>query len=420
MNCVGDGQKPDKWPTATDMTVLDKYVLSQTMRLLMIALGVVLLTLILERVLRLFEFAAENNAAFGLVLQMAANLVPHYLGLALPAAFFISVLLIVSRMGDENELDVIMATGRPIRRTARPLVLLGFFLAIFSIILLGYVQPYSRYGYRAIRHAATHAVWNEGISPQEFYSPAEGITIYTENIDFGGRGLTGVFIHEAGDGGTETTVKARQGQVETDPETGDARVLLSDVLIINKENGRAPLVLHMNSMVYVPDFSFQPPAFRSRGNGERELTLGEIWQKQAETGPDDQSKDDNLSAHLSAEVNGRIVRSVSVATMPFLAVPMGVAAKRRRRGVAIAVGAVFLAAYHYTLELGQGLVGLGVVSALWGMWMPLALFSSLCFFLFFRIDHQMRSNIFETVFDAVSATISTQLKKISFKRQTSK
>ena len=73
------------------MTILDKYVLSQTMRRLFIALSIVLLTLILERVLRLFEFAAANNAAFGLVLQMAANLLPHYLGLALPAAFFISI-----------------------------------------------------------------------------------------------------------------------------------------------------------------------------------------------------------------------------------------------------------------------------------------------------------------------------------------
>ena len=89
------------------MTILDKYVLSQTMRRLFIALSIVLLTLILERVLRLFEFAAANNAAFGLVLQMAANLLPHYLGLALPAAFFISILLLMAQLGDNNELDVI-------------------------------------------------------------------------------------------------------------------------------------------------------------------------------------------------------------------------------------------------------------------------------------------------------------------------
>ena len=73
----------------------------------MIALSIVLLTLVLERVLRLFEFAAANNAAMGLVFQMAANLVPHYLGLALPAAFFISILLLMAQLGDDNELDVI-------------------------------------------------------------------------------------------------------------------------------------------------------------------------------------------------------------------------------------------------------------------------------------------------------------------------
>ena len=78
------------------MTILDKYVLSQTMRRLTVALSIVLLTLVLERVLRLFEFAAANNAAITLVLQMAASLLPHYLGLALPAAFFISILLFMA------------------------------------------------------------------------------------------------------------------------------------------------------------------------------------------------------------------------------------------------------------------------------------------------------------------------------------
>lgn len=401
------------------MTILDKYVLSQTMRRLSVALGIVLLTLVLERVLRLFEFAAANNAAFGLVLQMAANLLPHYLGLALPAAFFISILLLMAQLGDNNELDVILGSGSSVRRMSRTVIFTGVILSILSVLLSGYVQPYSRYAYRAIRHAATHAVWSEAITAQTFFAPVKGLTILANDIDLGGRGLAGVFVHQIDDKGQEMTITAATGDVETNHETGQTVIVLEDVVQIIEQPDKSPYTLFLGKLTYIPDFPFEPAPFRERGDDQRELTLGELWRRNAQPQPETGSKHDIEQNKLIAEVNGRLVRSLSVATMPFLAVPMGIAAKRRRRGPAVATAAILLLLYHYSLEVGEGLVGLGVVTPLIGLWIPFAVFSLFCINMFWRIDQRLRPNKFELLFDKLDSAIQLIKQRFWPKRQIS-
>ncbi len=383
------------------MTLLDRYVLSQTMRRLGIALGIVLLTLVLERALRLFEFVAANNAAFGLVFRMAANLLPHYLGLALPAAFFISVLLLMARLGEDNELDVIMGSGIAVRHMARPVLLAGVLLAAVSLGLLGYVQPYARYGYRAIAYAATHALWIDAISEQRFYSPAEGVTILTDRADLAGLGFSGLFVHQVSDDGLETTMTAARGHVEPGPGADQARVVLEDVVRVDQLPGQAPVSYRLRNLTLTPDFPLQPEPFRPRGDDQRELTLGELYQRAMAPRAETASLPPIDAAKLDAELNARLVRAFSVVLMPLLAVPMGMAAKRQRRGAAITAAAVMLLFYHYSLQLGQGLVGLGLLSPLVGLWLPLAVFSAICFGLFRRIDQRLRPDPFEALFDRI-------------------
>lgn len=401
------------------MSIIDKYLLSLTVRRLMIALSIVLLTLVLERVLRLFEFAAANNAAIGLVFQMAANLVPHYLGLALPAAFFISILLLMAQLGDDNELDVILATGSSVRRMGRVIIVSGVVLSILSLLLLGYLQPYSRYAYRAVRHVATHAVWNEAITEKTFFTPTKGLTILADEVDFGGKGLGGVFVHQLSDDGSKMTITAETGQVETDDVTGETKIILQNAIQLIEKPGRAPYTLFLGQLTYKPDFAFQPAPYRPRGREQRELTLGELWQRSRNAVPEGSETGDIEPSKIAAELHARLVRSLSIIAMPFLAIPMGISAKRRRRGPAIATAVLLLLLFHYTLQVGEGLVGIGVTSPLIGLWIPLAVFSFFCVRLFWGIDQRLRPNKFEQFFDRLDSGIQFIKARLTSKKRTS-
>jgi hypothetical protein len=69
------------------------------------------------------------------------------------------------------------------------------------------------------------------------------------------------------------------------------------------------------------------------------------------------------------------------------------------------------------LEMGEGLVGLGVVSPLIGLWLPFVIFSVICISLFRRLDQRLRPNAFEKMFDRVDTIFKAAKSRVWPKRR---
>ena len=75
------------------MTRIDRYVLERTLTPLVATVSIALVALLLERMVRLMELLVNQGGPLFLVLKMISNLIPHYLGIALPAALFVGIML---------------------------------------------------------------------------------------------------------------------------------------------------------------------------------------------------------------------------------------------------------------------------------------------------------------------------------------
>ena len=137
------------------MKLLDRYILAKTLWPLIATVSIALVALLMEQTVRLLDLVVNKGGPLSLILRMLANLIPHYLGIALPAAFFIGVLLAVSRLSSESELDAMHASGVPLHRMIAPLMMFAVLLVIFGTIIVGFLQPYTRYGYRALIYLVT-------------------------------------------------------------------------------------------------------------------------------------------------------------------------------------------------------------------------------------------------------------------------
>ena len=104
------------------MTTIDYYILRKTIWPLSAAIGIVLVALLLERLVRLLDLVVNQGGPFFLLLKMLINLVPTYLGLALPAAFFVGVLMAAIRLSSDSELDAIQASGVGLFRLLIPIM----------------------------------------------------------------------------------------------------------------------------------------------------------------------------------------------------------------------------------------------------------------------------------------------------------
>lgn len=353
------------------------------MRPLGLSLLVVLTALLLERILRLFDLLTSHSGNVLVILTMAANLVPHYLGLALPAAFFVSVYLVAARLSDENELDAARSCGLSVRRIARPLVWLGWALMLLSLALLGYVQPYTRYAYRALFHQVTEALWDARLRQDAFQQPGGGYTVFADKVDASGRRLSGVVVIET-QGTDEIVTTAEQGVMDLSEDRGTLFVKLGDATQIRTDAAGKTGILRLKTVTVSRPIRNRLPPFRPRGDDEREMTTPELWQASGQQSPA------IPPPSLRSEMHARLVRSLSMPFLPMLAFPMGLSAKRARRGLGIALAAVILGLYHHLLQLGESLGDLERVSPQLGLWLPFILFAALCISLYLRCDRPAR------------------------------
>ena len=86
------------------MSTINWYILRQAAAPLLIAILVALLMLLTERMLRLLDMVLDSSGSLHILIEMLGFLVPHYVALALPIAFFLGVLLAFSGMHQRKTL----------------------------------------------------------------------------------------------------------------------------------------------------------------------------------------------------------------------------------------------------------------------------------------------------------------------------
>ena len=336
--------------------LLDAYILKMLAAPAAAVLGVTLVAFLLEQTLRLIDQLSSNGARLGYLFGLITNLVPYQLGLALPASFFVAMFIVIARLDEESEIDALLAGGVSFERILAPLLLAGTVLGAVSLLLLGYLQPYSRFGYRAVLNAATDAGWTARLDPQVFLHAGPDFTISADDVDATGRSLKGVFIRRSTKGG-ETVVTANEGALglRTDGRTTDLR--LNGGLILADTAAGGSRLLRFGDFTDHEVLS-GGAALAPRGGDVQELTFPELV--------GEISRPDAMISkrELQAELYARLARSFAVPLLPLLALPLALAAKRGRRAPGMIVGAVILVAFHHGVTLCKSLAASGKVDPL--------------------------------------------------------
>lgn len=381
------------------MTVFGRYLLRLTLVPLLATTGIALAALLLERMLRIMNLAAGTDASLFRVFEMMMSLVPHYLGIALPAAFFIGVLLAFNRLSGDSELVAFAAAGVALPRLLVPVMGLAVVLTLITAVIFAYVQPYSRYGYRALVHAIGHASLASALADGAFVE-ADGMVFMAEDVSAGGRRLTRVFVYQETAAGDSVTTTARGGALKPSTEHMRSVLYLADGVTVHRDGDGE----HVSSLAFDqlsrPIGEIGAVSYRARGRDERELTSAELWSAR-DRPPAGVSTDT-----MDAEFHGRLVRTVTMLFLPLLAIPLGLGGGRARRSYGIIVGLVVLVFYQKLLQLGGSMAALGHVSPWLGLWLPLVLFAILSAALFAKASNRGLTNPVDGVVERVAAVIS--------------
>lgn len=364
------------------LTANDRYIFRL---LLMPMLGVFALAaslLLLEKMLRLFDFVANEGGPVSVVFRMLLNLLPEYASLAIPLGLMLGILLAFRKLATTNELDVMRALGLSYTRLLRVPCMLALGLAGLNLLIVGYLQPLSRYYYEELRFELRSGALGASIKVGEFTTLKDRMALRIEQSEDEGRRLIGIFARVANTKGQVLSISAREGRflaLRGNPDTIILR--LTDGQIIQDMPGSTPRVLHFTRH----DLPIELPRieeFRERGGKEREYILPELlqigWSKEPAAMP---------RASIRAQFNYRMVEVVMMLLLPFLAVALAVPPKRSTSALGVFVSIIMVVAYHKVNEYAASVAGLGRIDPTLALWGPFVAFAALIVWMYWRIAY---------------------------------
>jgi lipopolysaccharide export system permease protein len=369
---------------ADPVSLYTRYLLAQIARPMVTTIVVALVALLAERTLRVVDLVVGWRGSLLVVVEMLGYLVPHYMGLAIPAAFFLGVLLTFARLSREGELAAIHASGVGLHQLLRPILVASIFLMVAVTLLASYLQPYGRYAYRAASQALTNATFATLLQGGVF-TTVNDTTYMVEGISPDRSQLQRVFLFSQNQQGSSVAVTSTSGEVQRPTPMSPILLRLHDGLqqVVRQppEAGEAadgPGTLVLRFRNFETSFGETVGVTEPRGEDERELTLPELWQGFW-------SKPDGIDeSEIVAEFYGRVLRIISLPVLPLLAIPLALGRIRGQRSYGLPIGLALLIGYHQLLQFGEAVVDDNKAPAWLALWLPFALFTALSAWLFLR------------------------------------
>lgn len=364
-------------------TLTDRYLARLIAIPLLATLTLSAMLLLMEKMLRLFDFVVSEGGPVNVVWKMLANMIPQYLGLGIPIGLLLGVLLAFRRLALSSELDTLRAVGLSYGRLLRVPYLYTVALLFLNLCIVGFIQPYATYAYEGLRFELRSGALGAAIKVGEFNRLGERMTLRVERSENEGRDLHGVFVRAESRDGRMLAVTAERGTflATDDPDTIILR-LTEGRLVHNAPAYRGPRVLTFERH----DLPINLPAiesFRGRGDDNDELTIPELVRIGRSEGTPEALRD-----KTRANFHFRLVEVVMILLLPLLAVALAVPPKRSTSGLGIFVSIVMVVTYHKINQYAEQMGAQGRIDPIIALWTPFFFFAGLIIWMYWTLAHK--------------------------------
>ncbi len=377
------GNQAEPANLVTFLTAIDKYIARLVIVPMLSVFVIAASLLVLDKMLKLFDFVATQGGPVGVVFKMLANLLPEYASLAIPLGLMLGILFAFRKLATSSELDVMRGVGLSYTRLLRVPFLFAIVLAGFNLLIVSYIQPRSRYFYEELQFELRSGALGASIKVGEFNALQDRTALRVESSRDEGRQLQGIFARIASEKGDVLVISAREGQFFASRENPDTVILrLTDGQIVQE----SPTIRHPRVLTFAShDLPVDLPKieqFRRRGDKTSEYFLPELlrigWSQHSTT---------EMRNQTIANLNYRLVEVAMMFLLPLLAVALAVPPKRSSSALGVFVSIVMVVAYHKVNEYGQDVSSLGRVDPTLALWGPFALFAALIVWMYWRLAY---------------------------------
>ncbi len=208
------------------MRILDRYIIRETIGPFVIALLVFTFVLLIPYVVELAESMIAKGVPWPMLLKAMATLVPAQLGLTIPMALLISLLVAFGRLSGDREIVVMMACGVSPYRLMRPVgVMATVAWAATSWVMLEAI-PSANQSFRELSVQIAQDRAEQEVRPRVFFEDFPDTVLYVRNATGAGAGWEGVLAADTRNRANPELFIAAKGQMLVDREAKTIQMLL--------------------------------------------------------------------------------------------------------------------------------------------------------------------------------------------------
>jgi len=365
--------------------LIDRYLARSIAVPLLGSLILAAMLLVLDKMLRLFQYVVDAGGPVSVVWRMLANLLPEYLSLGIPIGLMLGILLAFRKLALSSELDALRGIGIGYGRLLRVPFAYAIPLAAINLFIVGYLEPYTHYRYEGLRFDLKSGALGAAIKVGEFNRLGRHLTLRIDRSENKGTQLHGIFIQMDQGKGRSVAATAEHGRFLS---TDDADTILFRLtkgrLVQDSPKFQTPRTLAFDSY----DLPISLPMidqFRSRGANESdELYLHELWR----LGYGGGATSDKQRMQSQAHFNFRLVEVVMMLLLPFLAIALAVPPKRSSSALGIFIGILIVVAYHKINQYAEAAGANGQLNPALALWVPFVLLAALILWMYHILAHR--------------------------------
>jgi LPS export ABC transporter permease LptG/LPS export ABC transporter permease LptF len=352
------------------MRLVDRYLTRETLLPLGLSLLVFTFILIVPFLIEQVENLITKGVPATTILRVMVTLLPQALGMTIPMALLMGLLVAFGRLSGDREFVAFQACGLSPGRLMRPVLLLALVAWAATSYVMLVSLPAANQTYRELTYGIVASRAEGEIRPRVFFDEFPDVVLYVSDVPPGG-GWRDVFMTDRRPGQMPATYLADRGRVLLDAEARTVQMVLERGTrhVADPEGGYEVVAFDQTILSLNPETVFPRTG---PAKGDNEMTIAELRESAAVF------EAAGLPAHGQYMALHRKF-SIPAACFVFALLGLGLGLSNRRDGklASFVLGVSVIFAYYVLLWLGQAMAKGQLVAPWLAVWLPNLVLGSL-------------------------------------------
>ena len=348
------------------LRIIDRYILWEALRMVLLSLLVFTFVLLIPPIMQVAQPLITKGVDGLTIVQLMLTLIPQSLGVTIPMAVLIGLLMGFGRMSGDREAVALQACGISIYRMLWPVSLLAIVAAAATSYTLIVALPEANQTFREIVYDRLATQAADEVKPRIFYEGFPGIVLYVRDVDIQGTEWSDVFLADFRDPEDPKVILAEEGRVVFDSDNRTVDIVLTSATG-HRVDPEDPAT-YDESRSETMRITLDPDSIFPVGGPQPGLTEMTISQLQAQMAT---MRAQGTSPHNPImQIHQKFSLPIACLVFAIIGLALGVTCRKDGKLASFALGIGVIFAYYILMYGARAMAKGAILSPHLAMWLP--------------------------------------------------